>query len=85
MKQARYSKQRELIYNALLESAHHPTAEELYNLLKPTAPSLSLGTVYRNLNLLVEEGRAVRLPFATNRYDPIPRSDGGRVGKECYD
>jgi len=69
MGQKRYSKQRELIYNALMSTREHPSAEMIYQSLKSTFPALSLGTVYRNLNLLLEDGRAVRIPFAVNRYD----------------
>ena len=65
----RYSRQRELIYQTLLQTDEHPTAEMLYHWLKPTNPTLSLGTVYRNLNLLAEEGIVVRMPFPVERYD----------------
>ena len=37
----------------------HPTAQELYQQLKPDYPDLSLGTVYRNLSLFAEEGDAM--------------------------
>lgn len=69
MKHTRYSKQRELIYNALKKSKEHPSAEMIYQELKADHPSLSLGTVYRNLNLLLEEGRAICIPSTMNRYD----------------
>ena len=59
----RYSRQRELIYQAVLGSKEHPTAEMVYQWLKPVAPNLSLGTVYRNLTLLAEEGVLIRMPF----------------------
>lgn len=65
----RYSKQRELIYQCLMDTHEHPTAEMLYQWLKPENPSLSLGTVYRNLNLLAEEGLVTRMPFPIERYD----------------
>ena len=65
----RYSKQRELIYQCLMETHEHPTAEMLYNWLKPENPSLSLGTVYRNLNLLADEGIITRMSFPVERYD----------------
>lgn len=65
----RYSKQRELIYQCLMQTHEHPTAEMLYNWLKPENPSLSLGTVYRNLNLLADEGVITRMPFPVERYD----------------
>lgn len=65
----RYSRQRELIYEALRGSKEHPTAEMVYQWLKPENPNLSLGTVYRNLNLLSDEGVIVRMPFPIERYD----------------
>ena len=59
----RYSRQRELIYEALRQTEQHPTAEMIYQWLKPANPSLSLGTVYRNLNLLADEGAIRRMAF----------------------
>lgn len=65
----RYSRQRELIYEALRQTEQHPTAEMIYQWLKPANPSLSLGTVYRNLNLLADEGAILRMAFPVERYD----------------
>lgn len=65
----RYSRQRELIYQAVIGSKEHPTAEMVYQWLKSANPNLSLGTVYRNLNLLAEEGILVQMPFPVERYD----------------
>lgn len=72
----RYSYQRELIYKMVRDSRSHPTAEMVYQWLKPDNPHLSLGTVYRNLNLLAEEGLLIRMPFPVERYDActIPHS-----------
>lgn len=67
----RYSRQRELIYQAVLGTDRHPTAEMVYQWLKPANPSLSLGTVYRNLSLLAEEGILIRMPFPVERYDAV--------------
>ena len=47
----------------------NPTAEMIYQWLKPANPSLSLGTVYRNLNLLADEGAIRRMAFPVERYD----------------
>lgn len=52
----KYSKQKELIRDFVLENLIHPTAETVYDNLKKDNPSLSLGTVYRNLNKLAEKG-----------------------------
>ena len=65
----RYSRQRELIYQTLCGTDEHPTAEMVYRWLKPENPSLSLGTVYRNLNLLADEGVIRRMAFPVERYD----------------
>lgn len=56
MKSVRYSKQRENIKKGLMKFCIHPTAEELYLELKPHNPTLSLATVYRNLNQLASIG-----------------------------
>lgn len=80
----RYSRQRELIYETLIHTDQHPTAEMVYQWLKPGNPSLSLGTVYRNLNLLAEEGVVSRMPFPVERYDantePHPHFQCGCCG-----
>ena len=52
----KYSRQRDLILKALRENVVHPTAEFIYTVLKEKEPNLSLATVYRNLNLLANEG-----------------------------
>ena len=57
--QKRYSKKREAIYNALTATHEHPSAEWLYQQLKPQYPDLSLATVYRNLKEMVAQGDAV--------------------------
>ena len=57
----RYSRKREAILNAIQSTDCHPSAEWVYQTLKPTHPDLSLGTVYRNLNLLVETGEIKKL------------------------
>jgi Fur family peroxide stress response transcriptional regulator len=66
----RCTRQREAIYHALVESRCHPTAEELYRLVKPRTRRLSLATVYNTLDALCRAGLARRVP--TNgccRYD----------------
>lgn len=69
MEGKRYSRQRELIYSCLRSTKIHPTAEMIYQALKPEHPKLSLGTVYRNLNQLSEAGLIVRMPFPVERFD----------------
>ncbi|HOT97430.1 MAG TPA: transcriptional repressor [bacterium] len=52
----RSSRQRERLLALLQETEIHPTADWLYARLKPEFPHLSLGTVYRNLTILTEQG-----------------------------
>lgn len=67
----RFSHQRERIYRAVLERRDHPTAEMVYRQLKPELPRLSMGTVYRNLQLLAREGRLTELAGPTARFDAV--------------
>ena len=55
----RYSKKREAILNAIRSTQCHPSAEWVYQTLKPSHPDLSLGTVYRNIHMFREEGTVV--------------------------
>ena len=57
----KYSRQRESIVNFLASRTDHPTAETIYQNIKKEFPNISLGTVYRNLNFLVDHGEALRL------------------------
>lgn len=62
-----YSRQRELIKQEVKKDSVHPTADMVYASLKEKNPSLSLGTVYRNLNLLAELGEIRKLPMPNSR------------------
>ena len=67
----KFSKQRELILNAVKDNAVHPTADFIYDYLKKDNPNLSLGTVYRNLSQLVNHGfiQKVSMPGLPDRFD----------------
>lgn len=52
----RYSKKREAILRTIRGTKVHPSAEWVYQALKPEHPDLSLGTVYRNLSFFMEQG-----------------------------
>jgi Fur family peroxide stress response transcriptional regulator len=57
----KYSRQRECIKEYLNASCEHPTADTVYLSVKQEFPNISLGTVYRNLNLLADLGEAVKI------------------------
>lgn len=54
-----YSRQREAILNELRSRCDHPTATQVYEGVRKTMPNISLGTVYRNLSALVENGEII--------------------------
>lgn len=57
----KYSRQREMIKDFLMTRRDHPTADVVYMNLRQEYPSISLGTVYRNLTLLADMGEILRL------------------------
>lgn len=79
----RFSKQRELILSAVMNTNEHPTAEMVYTQLKPENPALSLGTVYRNLNQLVAEGSLIRLPYTVERFDATTAPHAHFLCRKC--
>jgi len=75
----RNTKQKKTIEDNLVASTAHPTAEELFGVVREYLPSVSLGTVYRNLEEMVRTGRAQKIPSPDGpaRYD-------GRVAPHCH-
>lgn len=69
----KHSRKRDAILDCIRRSKCHPTAEWVYQQLKPEYPDLSLGTVYRNLAIFKEEGsiRSVGVFNGLERYDGI--------------
>lgn len=57
----RYSRQREIIYEVLKNDMTHPNVDTIYMNVKKIIPDISLGTVYRNLNLLADQNKIHRL------------------------
>ena len=52
----RNTRQRQLVLDAVRAHHDHPTADEIYLSLREVDDHISRGTVYRNLNLLAQEG-----------------------------
>lgn len=72
----RITKQRQMILDQLRGLTSHPTADELYHLLRRHMPKISLGTVYRNLEILSGEGLIQKLDVGgtQKRFDGNPRN-----------
>lgn len=73
-KSQRNTRQREVILEALRQTTSHPTAAQLYEIVRRRLPKVSLGTIYRNLELLEELGkiRKLQLAPAEARFDGDP-------------
>lgn len=82
----RYSHQRELILREVLSRTDHPTAEQICSSLRSECPRLSLGTVYRDLNTLVEIGkvRRVSIPGEADRFDSRTDSHQHLYCRVCH-
>ena len=67
----KHSRKRDAILACLRSTTCHPTAEWVYQQLKPQFPDLSLGTVYRNLAAFKAEGviDSVGVVNGLERYD----------------
>ena len=81
----RFSQQRERIYQTVLESRAHPTAEMVYQQLKPEMPRLSLGTVYRNLLFFQQNGtiQSVGVVNGQERFDAVTTPHSHFVCTSC--
>jgi Fur family ferric uptake transcriptional regulator len=71
--------QRSIILEELKKSRIHPTASQVYELVRKRMPQVSLATVYRNLEKLTQAGmvQTVELAGCPRRYD-------GRVGEHVH-
>ena len=59
--QRRNTQQRKIIYEILKNTDIHPTADWIYSEVRKIIPNISLGTVYRNLKVLKEEGAIIEI------------------------
>ena len=78
------SQRRERILEFLRASEDHPTAAQTHQALVRELANLSLGTVYRNLELLVAEGVVDEVPSAGGtRYDGNPKPHHHFICERC--
>ncbi len=63
----RMTKQRRIILEEIRNVRTHPTADELYQIVRKRLPCISLGTVYRNLELLATNGDILKISMAGNQ------------------
>lgn len=73
---ARRSKQRDTILKVLRSTTSHPTVDWIYDQVREEIPNISLGTVYRDINQLKQEGLIQELCLGSgpSRYDGTPEN-----------
>jgi len=74
----RMTHQRRVILEELRKVQTHPAADEIYKMVRGILPRISLGTVYRNLEILSDLGYVEKLEFGgQKRFD-------GNIVKHCH-
>ena len=81
----KYSRQREAIKNYLVDRTDHPTADMVYTAIREVYPNISLGTVYRNLTLLAQQGEIIKISCGENsdRFDARTSAHYHFICEEC--
>ena len=79
------TKQKKLILQIIEKSHVHPTAEDIFKEARQHMPKIALGTVYRNLNSLVEDGlvRRVTTSGVPDRFDQVKVKHDHLVCRSC--
>lgn len=82
----KYSRQREAIKEFLISRHDHPTADTVYENIREKYPNISLGTVYRNLSLLVSIGEIVKITATQgpDRFDARTAPHHHFVCRNCH-
>ena len=80
----RNTKQRQLILEAVQSRCDHPSAEQIFQQVREKDPKISLGTVYRNLAILAEEGKLLNLRLSeADRFDRTTAPHDHFFCEEC--
>jgi len=75
----RITRQRRVILEELRKVDTHPSADEIYEMVRKRLPRISLGTIYRNLEILSETGEIQKLETGSH----LKRFDG-RADDHCH-
>lgn len=77
--------QRVLIFEALMQSRQHPSPEEVFERVHKKIPSISLGTVYKNIRTFIDQGllREVSLHHGSARLEVNLRPHHHLVCERC--
>ena len=86
MKQTRNTKQREIVYDALKKlNGYHPTAQMVFEEVNKEHPHISRGTVYRNLGILSDSNKILKLSMGdgVDRYEDNISFHGHLICNDC--
>ena len=69
------TRQRSIILEEIRKTNAHPSADEIFEIVRKRLPRISLGTVYRNLEILTEQGEILTLETggSSKRFDGNPK------------
>ena len=80
----RFSYHRDIIYKSICEVDNHPTAADIFDMVKSGIDNISLGTIYRNLTQLVEKNMICELNInGISHYDGNMDQHQHFVCKHC--
>ena len=81
----KYSKQKEILLNVLCSTNCHPDADWIYEQARKELPNISLGTVYRNLAKMSQDGTILKLNMNDGRdhFDGNTARHHHMVCREC--
>jgi Fur family ferric uptake transcriptional regulator len=67
--------QRQVILEEMKKNPYHPTADEVYEMVRRKLPKISLGTIYRNLDVLTSQGviQKIETEGSQKRFDGNPQ------------
>lgn len=84
-KATRMTRQKKIILDIVRDTHSHPSADWIYEQAKKLLPDISLGTVYRNLNVLRDAGEILELNYGStfSRYDGIADNHYHFYCEEC--
>jgi Fur family peroxide stress response transcriptional regulator len=82
---SRKSSQRDAILKVVKNTNSHPGAEWIYEQVKKESPNISMGTIYRNLRLLANNGQIkdLSIPGTPNRFDGRTSNHHHLVCEKC--
>jgi Fur family ferric uptake transcriptional regulator/Fur family peroxide stress response transcriptional regulator len=76
---------RSVVLEMLREANTHPTAAELFRIVRKRRPGVAYATIYNSLNWLEQKGMIARVDFADEaaRYDPIIERHDHLICNHC--